>query len=95
MGAKDLWASERGVFAIALVVLVTLLLAIGRVTAEQWISYTQWIAVALIAGKTVSHAVEARRWQQQPNNAPPTVPPASVVSGGSGGADTPKGWRTP
>ena len=57
-GIKDLIASERGVFAIVLVLLVTVLTVLQIVTGADWLAYTKWIAVALIASKTLTGAVE-------------------------------------
>ena len=60
-GAADLIASERGFAFLALVLLVTVLVIIGRVTGAEWLAYTQWALTAIIAGKTVSGVVETLR----------------------------------
>jgi hypothetical protein len=56
-GAKDLIASERGVFAIVLVVLVTVLVLMGKIPGADWLEYTKWIALGLIASKTLTGAI--------------------------------------
>lgn len=58
-GLKDLLQSERGIFSILLVLAATVLVVLGHFTAEQWETYTKWIAGFLIAGKTITTAVEA------------------------------------
>jgi len=57
-GIKDLFASERGVFAIALLIAATIFVVLGDMTIDQWTSFMQWIGGALILGKTVTTAVE-------------------------------------
>ncbi len=60
MGAiADLWKSERGLVAIALIAAVTVLCATGAVTVQQWLDYTKWIFVTYAAAKTVSGAAAA------------------------------------
>lgn len=56
-GINDLFASERGCFAIFLTLICTVMLFMGKMTVDQWMSYTQWIAIALIVGKTVTTAI--------------------------------------
>lgn len=79
-GMKDIFGSERGVFVVALLALVTLLVLTGHVSSADWLDYTKWIAVTFIAGKTVSHAVEAMRpsstitaWTVPPAGSTPTT----------------------
>ncbi len=55
MGAiKDLWQSERGLVAIALIIAGTVLRVTGGITADQWLSYTQWVFGIYVAGKTIT-----------------------------------------
>lgn len=57
MGAlKDLWGSERGLVAIALIGAATVLAAMSVITADQWLDYSKWIFVTYVAGKTVTSA---------------------------------------
>jgi hypothetical protein len=57
-GARDLLSSERGTFCLALLITVTLLVIIGKITGIDWLTYTKWIALTLVASKTVTGAVE-------------------------------------
>lgn len=58
MGAlTDLWKSERGLVAIALIAACTVLTFTGRLTVEQWTSYTTWIFGLYAAAKTVTGTV--------------------------------------
>ncbi|MGC2778801.1 MAG: hypothetical protein WA418_24545 [Bradyrhizobium sp.] len=58
MGAiKDLWQSERGLVAVALIAAASVLCGIGAVPVDQWLAYTKWIFVAYAAAKTVTGAV--------------------------------------
>lgn len=58
MGAlKDLWQSERGLVAIALIAATTVLTFMGYITSTQWLEYTKWIFVTYAAAKTVTGAV--------------------------------------
>jgi len=62
MGAlKNLWNSERGLVAIALIVACTVLVAIGRITVEQWQSYSTWIFGIYVAGKTATGTAQIIR----------------------------------
>jgi len=55
MGAlKNLWNSERGIVAIALIAACTVLVVLARLTVEQWSSYTMWIFGIYVAGKTAT-----------------------------------------
>ena len=60
-GFGDIFKSERGVFALLVLIMVTILTAIGKVTADQWIEFTKWLSIAFISGKTISHAVETMK----------------------------------
>jgi hypothetical protein len=58
MGAlKDLWQSERGLVAIALIAATTVLTVTGYITSTQWLEYTKWVFVTYVAAKTVTGAV--------------------------------------
>jgi len=58
MGAiTDLWKSERGLVAIALIAAATVGLATARIPPDQWIDYTKWIFVTYAAAKTVTGSV--------------------------------------
>lgn len=58
MGAiLDLWKSERGLIAVALIVAATTLCGLGIIAVDQWLDYTKWIFVTYAAAKTVTGAV--------------------------------------
>lgn len=57
-GGVDLLKSERGVFCIVLVIACTVLVALGKLTAENWIDFVKWIAITLVTSKTLTGAVE-------------------------------------
>lgn len=58
MGAiLDLWKSERGLVAVALIAAATTLCALGFVAVDQWLDYTKWIFVTYAAAKTVTGVV--------------------------------------
>lgn len=58
MGAiLDLWKSERGLIAVALIIAATTLSALGVIAVDQWLDYTKWIFVTYAAAKTVTGAV--------------------------------------
>jgi hypothetical protein len=60
MGAiTDLWKSERGLIAVALIVAATVLTALSVLTPErweQWSSFVKWIFITYTAGKTLTGA---------------------------------------
>lgn len=58
-GALDLLESERGVFAILIVVAATVLTAVGKLSTEDWLTFVKWISVTLIASKTVTTAIQS------------------------------------
>lgn len=55
---RDLFGSERGFFALLLVVAATLLAALGKMTTDQWQSFAIWIFGIYVGGKTVTGAVD-------------------------------------
>lgn len=58
MGAiTDIWKSERGLVAVALIAAATVLTGMHIIPADQWITYTKAIFIAYAAGKTVTGAV--------------------------------------
>jgi hypothetical protein len=58
MGAiTDLLRSERGLVAIALIAATTVLCGLHVATIDQWLTYTKWIFVTYVAGKTVTGSV--------------------------------------
>lgn len=58
MGALlDLWKSERGLVAVALIAAATVMTGMGIITVDQWLDYTKWLFVTYAAAKTVTGAV--------------------------------------
>lgn len=57
MGAiKDLWQSERGLVALALIIATTVLCGMGTITGVEWLEYTKWVFLTYAAAKTVTSA---------------------------------------
>lgn len=58
MGAiTDLWKSERGLIAVALIAAATALCGLSVITVQQWLDYTKWIFVTYAAAKTITGSV--------------------------------------
>ena len=58
MGAiLDLWKSERGLVAVALIAAATVITGLGFITPEQWVDYTKWIFVTYAASKTITGSI--------------------------------------
>lgn len=55
---RDLLGSERGFFALLLVIASTVLAALGKMTIDQWQSFAIWIFGIYVGGKTVTGAVD-------------------------------------
>jgi hypothetical protein len=71
-GTIDLLNSERGVLCLALIFAVTVLVILGKITGADWLTYTKWIAITLVASKTVTGAIETMTSAPQPQP-PPTA----------------------
>ena len=56
-GTIDLFESERGVFAIFLVLASVVLVIVGKITGEQWLAFVQVIAGVLITSKTITGGI--------------------------------------
>lgn len=71
-GAKDLVASERGWFCLALLLAATVLAVMKILTGADWISLAKWLGMTLVAGKSVTSAIET--WVKPPEAVtPPTA----------------------
>lgn len=69
MGAiKNLWQSERGLVAMALIIAASVLCGTHAIGPDQWLSYTQWVFITYAAAKTISGTVAVL-----------TTPPAPVA----------------
>lgn len=75
-GAKDLIASERGVFCILVLVCVTVLAALSVITGADWLDFTKWLTVTLVGSKTVTTAIET--WKGTPGPTTPAQPPPTA-----------------
>lgn len=49
---KNLIHSEKAVAVGLLVIAASVLAAIGKLSIQQWIEYTQWMAAVYVGGKT-------------------------------------------
>jgi len=56
-GIKDLFASERGLFGLLLVISATTLTALGQMTVTQWQDFSMWIFGIYVGGKSLTGAV--------------------------------------
>lgn len=57
-GAKDLLESERGVFCLTMLVSVTILVILGKLTGPDWLGFAKLLVMALVTSKTLTGAVE-------------------------------------
>lgn len=74
MGALlDLWKSERGLVAVALIAAATVMSSLGIITVDQWLDYTKWLFVTYAAAKTVTGAVATATAQPKGASAGPGV----------------------
>lgn len=80
MGAlTDLWKSERGLVAIALIVCVTVLAALSKITYDQWLDQTKTIFYVYVGSKTVTGSVALMKGTTEPPPAPAVAPPAPLT----------------
>lgn len=73
-GAIDLFNSERGVWCIAVLVMVTALLALGAITSDTWVDVVKLMTYVLVGSKTVTTAVDSFVSKKPPSAAGPEVP---------------------
>jgi len=77
MGAiTDFWKSERGLFALTLVLGATVLTAMSLMSTDAWIDYTKWIFGIYVGGKSITSAVGLMANKPTPEVEP--VKPAAV-----------------
>jgi hypothetical protein len=57
-GARDLIASERGVFCIALLVAASVLAVAKVITGADWLTFAKWLAITLVTSKTATGVIE-------------------------------------
>lgn len=83
MGAlKDLWNSERGLLGLVLILAVTVLCALGRISETQWLDYTWKIFLAYASSKTVTGAVDVATKNLAGKSDPPAGGTTPVPAGG-------------
>jgi Na+(H+)/acetate symporter ActP len=70
-GLSDLLKSERGVFCIIALVISAVLVVLGHMTTDAWVSFIQYLTTVLVASKTITTAVELAK--------KPSTPPAAEV----------------
>jgi len=55
MGAiKDLWQSERGLVAVALIAATTVMFALGYIPHDEWLAHTKWVFLTYATAKTIT-----------------------------------------
>jgi len=57
-GLKDLFASERGVFCITILLAATALAGLKIISGADWLTFAKWLAVTLVISKTATGAIE-------------------------------------
>ncbi len=57
-GARDLLGSERGAFCVVLLLAATALVVLGKLDGSAWLEFMKYLAVTLVASKTVTSALE-------------------------------------
>jgi len=76
MGAVgDIAQSERGLFAVAIVVAATVLVVVGKLTSSDWTSFVQIIFATYVVGKSATSAVGL--WKATPSSASSDQPPVT------------------
>lgn len=76
----NIWHSEKGLFGVALIIGVTVLTALGHVTAEAWIDYTKWIFAFYVGGKTIQGAASVLATRPAQPSTPSSGPAVAVVN---------------
>lgn len=71
-GGKDLVASERGWFCLALLLAATVLAVMKILTGAEWVTLAKWLGMTLVVGKSATSAIET--WVKPAEAvAPPTA----------------------
>lgn len=60
-GLLDLLESERGTWCLALLLIATVFVVVGRLTGPEWGAFVGSITAYLVAAKTVTGYVEAKK----------------------------------
>lgn len=80
-GFKDLLSSEHGLFGILIMICATVLVALGRLTVDQWVGFAEWIFTAYAGAHglvAVAGAIESKN--SQPTVTVQTSPQPSMVT---------------
>ncbi len=72
-GAKDLLASERGVFCIFVTLIASVLVMLGKIDGAQWLDFMKYLSTALVASKALTNVVATYK------RGPESIPPATVI----------------
>lgn len=59
-GMRDLMASERGVFCLAVLAFATALVILNKIAGDTWVSLTMAIAGMLVTSKTITNHIDAK-----------------------------------
>jgi len=79
MGAlADLWKSERGLIAVALLIAATTLCGMAVITVQQWMDFAKWIFTTYAVAKTVTGVVAIAK--SVPAEQPTSTTPTSSVT---------------
>lgn len=84
-GIQDLFASERGLFGLLLVVAATALTGMGQMTVPQWQEFATWVFGIYVSGKSLTGAVGLFKGSSTATSGPATSsetkPDPSILSG--------------
>jgi hypothetical protein len=82
-GIQDLFASERGLFGLFLVIAATTLTGMGQMTVAQWQEFATWVFGIYVGGKSLTGAVGLFKGSPTATSSPATSPKpdASILSG--------------
>lgn len=72
-GAKDLIASERGIFCLFVLIAATVLAVVRTITGQSWLDFVTWLTITLVASKTATTAVDSVMAKKAQPVAPPTA----------------------
>jgi hypothetical protein len=62
-GGRDLLASERGMWCIALATIALALVLLEVLSGAEWVSFMQWVTITLVVSKTVTGVMTDRAAQ--------------------------------
>jgi hypothetical protein len=74
MALKDLFASERGLLALALIICATVLAALAVLTPDQWIGFVEFVFGAYVVGKTTTGVTQIIKGTPTPTPVTPSDP---------------------